>query len=113
MAKREVIDCDKCGKECATHIHIDIPNGITRETGGHTTEIYHEYEKKDLCSECAGKLLGYMFRMKKKDTGVFDPKASATIVYTDWIDGRNVHPSHQTNDAVALALKWFGIKPKE
>jgi hypothetical protein len=110
--KREVIDCDRCGKECDQHIHIDIPNGTERESdpaGGHSS-VYHLYEKKDLCPECAGKLLGYMFRMKKLQK-IEDGRCVEG--QDKWLDGRNVHPSCNTNDAVALALKWFKINPKE
>lgn len=53
MAKRTVVDCDKCGDETDHNIHIKIPNGVTREFGGHTSEIYYNYEEKDLCPQCA------------------------------------------------------------
>lgn len=33
MTTRTVIDCDKCGLETATPVHIDIPNGVDKESG--------------------------------------------------------------------------------
>ena len=91
--KREVIDCDRCGKECDPAIHIAIPNGVEHEFGGHKTETYFRYEQKDLCAECAGKLLQYMFRMKKhiELKGVHNNDMTKTI---KWLEGNcNLHPS--------------------
>ena len=116
--KREVVDCDRCGKECSAHVCLAIPNGTESETcpaGGYST-TYHLYENKEICPDCAAKLLAFMFRMKKhievKDD-CSDPYGCRTKTLVKWVDSRNTHPSAETNDAVALALKWFRIEPKE
>lgn len=116
--KREVIDCDVCKEESNPVIHINIPNGISYEYGGHKTETYFDYEKKDLCCECAEKLLNFLFGHKKvirsTQTNNFVDKSPLLPGFTEeWLYTRHAHPSAETNDAVDLALKFFKIKPKK
>lgn len=112
MAKREVIDCDKCGKETSNSIRLEIPNGTTRESGGHKVEIYKDYETKDLCPKCTEALFKFMFRhMKVVELGggklaPYDNKEFS------WRVDSYVHPSPANNDVVAMCLKFFGIKDK-
>jgi len=104
MAERKVIDCDKCGKEISTPIRLSIPNGITRESGGHTVEIYFDYETKDLCPSCAESLLKYLLGHKK----LIDKEGK-----TMWLYNKDKQPDGDSNDAVRLALKFFGIEEKK
>lgn len=104
MARREVIDCDKCGKECNdTTVHIAIPNGYTDQYGGHTTERYYEYEEKDLCPRCIEKLFKYMmsFRWYQPEEGP-----------AKWLSGQSVYPGAKSNQAIELALQYFDIEDK-
>jgi hypothetical protein len=103
MAERKVIDCDKCGKECKHgHTHIAIPNGINSYFDGVESNVDHLYEKKDLCSVCAEAMLKFMFNHGRKQPGRVIEQF-----------GRYQHPTPEGNDAIALALKFFGIKEKK
>jgi hypothetical protein len=100
MSKREIMVCDRCKKDIpeGAVIHIDIPNGTTRESGGHKVEVYSDYEELDLCTACAQSLLTWMFSSNKGKDG--------------WVRNRYIHPSADTNDAVYLALEFFKIRDK-
>jgi hypothetical protein len=99
--ERKVIDCDKCKKEIEQPIRIAIPNGVTHEFVGHTGETYFDYEEKDLCPVCAEAMLKFLFSYGRKQPG-------QTIEQF----GRYQHPTPAGNDAIRLALKFFGIKEK-
>lgn len=103
--KRKVVDCDKCQKECKNgHIHLDIPNGVEHEFGGHSTEAYFNFEKKDICLECAQTLLKFMLNCERiyPDSGGIIWKPIT----------KHHHPKSKTNDAIGMALKFFSVKEK-
>jgi hypothetical protein len=97
--KRTVVDCDRCGKECEDHISIVIPNGTHSYSDGIEWNKDFLYENKDLCNKCAEALLKHLFSFKKQTDG-------------SWASSRFSHPGASTNDAVALALRFFKIKEK-
>jgi hypothetical protein len=102
MAKRTVIDCDRCGVECKDgHTHIDIPNGTKRYFDGVESNIDHLYEKKDLCPRCVELLLKFMFKHGRTQLG---QEIQLFSMYQ--------HPTAAGNDAIKLALKFFQIKEK-
>jgi hypothetical protein len=100
--KRTVIDCDKCGKECKHgSIDIAVPNGTNYHFDGVESNVDFLYEEKQLCPECAEALLRFLFAYLRR--GSIDLVRAA---------GRQ-HPGPKENDAIRLALKFFGIKEKE
>jgi hypothetical protein len=104
--KRTVIDCDKCGKETESAIEIVIPNGTHRYNDGVESNIDFLFENKDLCPDCAKGLLSYMFRHKKN----FDvPDDKPPQLYRA---KTHQHPNAGENDAIKLALMFFGIKER-
>jgi hypothetical protein len=103
VAKREVIDCDVCGEETKVPIHIDIPDGVEQEFGGHKVETYNKYMSKDLCPVCAARLFKYMLGHVKVD-------AEKHLSSGGWRYDKHLHPSENTNDAVFLVKKFFKEK---
>jgi hypothetical protein len=103
--KRTVVDCDKCGKECSAPILLVIPNGIHRYNDGVENNVDFLYEDKDMCPECTAELLKFMFRHKKNE-GKSNP------LRLD-IAANHQHPNAEENDAIRLALRFFGIKEKD
>lgn len=86
MATRTVVDCDKCGLETANPIHIAIPNGVDKESGCPSLEIYTHYDERDLCPGCA-------------------EKAFRALLGTSLVAG-------SVAEADKTLLRWFGIKER-
>jgi hypothetical protein len=103
MMERKVIDCDSCKKEVETPIRIAIPNGTHRYNDGVESNIDFLYEHKDLCPECAAKMLSFMFRHGKRFD--IDPPQLHIV-------GSHRHPRPAENDAIRLALKFLKIEEK-